>query len=278
MFKLGYWLPLVHPLLAMFFTYYLIVPYRAILEYKKRWEVQEKHDLLVQVEEMKGNFLSLMSHDLKTPVARIQGLAEMVLRQGGLLPAQEDELNQIIFSTENLDKFISKILNLTKVESNEIKLNKKSKDVNKILEQCVQKLEFQAHGKDIGVTLSLDPLFPIPIDASLVNQVFTNIIDNAIKYSPPGSFVKIQSREINDFIEISIEDTGGGLEEDEVEQLFTKFFRGRANSDDQVNGSGLGLYLSKYFIELHQGKLRATSQKGVGSKFTIQLPITDDAV
>ena len=132
LFRFGVWLPIVHPVLAMFFTYYLIVPYRAILEYKKRWEVQEKHDLLVQVEEMKGNFLSLMSHDLKTPVARIQGLAEMVLRQGGLLPAQEDELQQIIASTENLDKFISKILNLTKVESNEIKLNKKSKDVNKI--------------------------------------------------------------------------------------------------------------------------------------------------
>lgn len=275
LFRVGYWLPLVHPLLAMFFTYYLIVPYRAILEYKKRWEVQEKHDLLVQVEEMKGNFLSLMSHDLKTPVARIQGLAEMVMRQGGLLPAQEDELRQIVLSTESLDKFISKILNLTKVESNEIKLNKKSKDINKIIEQCVQKLEFQARAKDIGMELRLDPLFPIHVDSSLLIQVFTNIIDNAIKYSPPGSRVMISSREASDKVEITIEDTGSGLDEYEQQQLFTKFFRGHSTPDDQVKGSGLGLYLSKYFIELHQGSVQASSQKGAGSKFVIKLPIEE---
>ncbi len=275
LFRMGYWLPLVHPLLAMFFTYYLIVPYRAILEYKKRWEVQEKHDLLVQVEEMKGNVLSLMSHDLKTPVARIQGLAEMVMRQGGLLPAQEDELRQIVASTENLDKFISKILNLTKVESNEIKLNKKSKDINKLIEQCVQKLEFQAKAKDIGVELNLDPLFPIQVDASLLIQVFTNIIDNAIKYSPPGAKVIISSREADDFVEVVIEDTGTGLDEHEQQQLFTKFFRGNAIPGDQAKGSGLGLYLSKYFIELHQGTVQASSEKGAGSKFKIQLPIED---
>ncbi|RZA01695.1 MAG: CHASE2 domain-containing protein, partial [Proteobacteria bacterium] len=95
-FWLGFSVRLVHPLLAMFFTYYLIVPYRAIFEYKKRWEVQEKHDILVQVEEMKGNFLSLMSHDLKTPVAQIQGLAELVLRQGNLKVEQQEEMRQIL--------------------------------------------------------------------------------------------------------------------------------------------------------------------------------------
>lgn len=278
LFKLGIWLPLVHPLLAMFFSYYLIVPYRAILEYKKRWEVQEKHDLLVQVEEMKGNFLSLMSHDLKTPVARIQGLAEMVIRQGGLLPAQEDELNKIIQSTESLDKFISKILNLTKVESNEIKLNKRSKDINKLIEQCVKKLEFQAKNKDIGLEMDLDPLFPIHVDPALIIQVFTNIIDNAIKYSPPGSRVKIRSREVGDFIQVAIEDTGAGLDQKEKEQLFTKFFRGRPAHGEQAKGSGLGLYLSKYFIELHNGSVVASSQKGSGSQFMIQLPIEGDAV
>ncbi len=278
LFRLGIWLPLVHPFLAMFFTYYLIVPYRAILEYKKRWEVQEKHDILVQVEEMKGNFLSLMSHDLKTPVAQIQGLAELVIRQGNLGPQQEEGMRQIISSTENLDKFISKILHLTKVESNEIKLNKKSKDINKILEQCVKKLEFQAKAKGIEVDLALEPLFPIQVDSSLLIQVFTNIIDNAIKYSPSGSKVRIRSREIDDFVEIAIEDSGPGLSEYEMEQLFTKFFRGKSRSDDQLKGSGLGLYLSKYFIELHSGKVQAQSQEGVGSKFLIQLPIVGDSV
>lgn len=277
MFKFGYWLRLVHPLFAMFFTYYLIVPYRAILEYKKRWEVQEKHDLLVQVEEMKGNFLSLMSHDLKTPVARIQGLAELVLRQGNLAQQQQDELREIVASTESLDKFISKILNLTKVESNEIKLNKRSKDINKILEQCVQKLQFQAKAKNIQVDLKLDPLFPIQVDAALIIQVFTNIIDNAIKYSPPGSKVEIRSSEIGDFVEVIVKDSGPGMDEEEQRQLFTKFFRGKSNMAEQTKGSGLGLYLSKYFIELHQGRIDTHTEKGSGSQFVIQLPIQGEA-
>jgi signal transduction histidine kinase len=273
LFRVGIWLPLVHPLLAMFFTYYLVVPYRAILEYKKRWEVQEKHDLLVQVEEMKGNFLSLMSHDLKTPVARIQGLAELVLRQGQLIPQQEEEMKQIISSTESLDKFISKILNLTKVESNEIKINKRSKDINKMLEQCAKKLEFQAKQKGVDLTLELDPLFPIQVDPSLVIQVFTNIIDNAIKYSPAGSKVKIASREVGNFVEIVVEDNGAGMDEEVTKQLFTKFFRGKTHPGDETKGSGLGLYLSKYFIELHDGTVHVESQPGSGSKFLIQLPI-----
>lgn len=273
LFRMGYSLLIAHPLLAMFFTYYLIVPYRAILEYKKRWEVQEKHDLLIQVEEMKGNFLSLMSHDLKTPVARIQGLAELVIRQGGLLPQQREELQQIIASTENLDKFISKILNLTKVESNEIKLNKRSKDVNKILEQCANNLAFQAQAKGVQLDLSLEPLFPIQADPALLIQVFTNIIDNAIKYSPPGSRVRVLSREVGDTVEITVEDSGAGLDEEERRQLFTKFFRGKSHPGDQTKGSGLGLYLSKYFIELHAGGIEAQSRKGEGSKFTVRLPI-----
>ncbi len=277
-FRLGYWLPLVHPLLAMFLTYYMVVPYRAIQEYKKRWEVQEKHDLLVQVEEMKGNFLSLMSHDLKTPVARIQGLAEMVLRQGGLLPQQEVELQHILQSTESLDKFISKILHLTKVESNEIKLNKRSKDINKIIEQCANKLQFQAQQKDVALDLSLEPLFPIHVDPALLIQVFTNIIDNAIKYSKPGTRIKICSREEGEFVKIMVEDTGPGLDEEEKRQLFTKFFRGKSQHEEQIKGSGLGLYLAKYFIELHKGKVEAISQKGEGSRFLIQLPIYNDSI
>jgi len=273
LFRLGYAIRLVHPLLAMFFTYYLIVPYRAIFEYKKRWEVQEKHDLLVQVEEMKGNFLSLMSHDLKTPVARIQGLTELVIRQGSLSAEQADELKQILDSTESLDKFISKILNLTKVESNEIKLDKRAKDLNKILEQCVAKLSFQAKSKEIAVELALEPLFPIRLDPALLTQVFTNIIDNAIKYSPPGSRVRVASREVGDHVEVCVEDSGLGLDELEMEQLFTKFFRGKSHPGDETKGSGLGLYLARYFIELHEGTVEAQSRPGEGMKFVVKLPL-----
>lgn len=271
----GIWLRLVHPLFSMFFAYYLIVPYRAILEYKMRWEVQQKHDILLEVEEMKGNFLSLMSHDLKTPVARIQGLAELILKQGNLSGEQERETREILYSTESLDKFISKILNLTKVESSQIKLNRKSKDINKIIETCASKLTFQARSKNIKVELKLEPLFPLQIDAVLIIQVLNNLIDNAIKYSPQDGQVTISSRELTDknLVEITVADSGHGMSHDELARLFTKFFRGQAASGQQLKGSGLGLYLSKYFIELHRGEINVSSQKGRGSVFTITLPM-----
>ncbi|RYZ98189.1 MAG: HAMP domain-containing histidine kinase, partial [Proteobacteria bacterium] len=186
---------------------------------------------------------------------------------------QQEEMRQILESTENLDKFISKILNLTKVESNEIKLNKRSKDLNKILEQCVAKLSFQARSKDIQVQLALDPLFPIRLDPALLTQVFTNIVDNAIKYSPPGSQVRVSSREDGDKVEVTVEDSGLGLEEKEMAQLFTKFFRGNSHPGDPAKGSGLGLYLSRYFIELHEGTVEAYSRPGEGMRFVIRLPL-----
>src|SRR3989344_718571 len=268
----GVWVNLVHPLFAIFCTYYLVVPYRAILEYKKRWKVQEQHDLLVQVEEMKGNFLSLMSHDLKTPVARIQGRSELVLKQGGLSERQSEEMQQILTSTDSLNKFITKILELTRIESSNIKLNTQSKDINKVIEKCVENLKFQAAKKDIHLRASLEPLFPIQIDAALIIQVFTNLIDNAIQYSPPGATVEIFSREVGDHVEVGIKDNGRGLDPKERNLLFTKFYRGENPAGDQVKGSGLGLYLTKYFIELHQGSIQVESEKGIGSTFTISLP------
>ena len=110
-------------------------------------------------------------------------------------------------------------------------------------------------------------------DPSLIRQILVNLVSNAIKYSPSGSIVTIRSRETNDFVEVQITDNGTGLEEKEVGQLFTKFFRGRSIPGDQIKGSGLGLYLSKYFIEMHEGSIHATSQRGAGTCFTIQLPI-----
>lgn len=275
---LGVWVRLAHPLSAVVSIFYVVMPYRAILEYRRRWEVQEKHDLLVQVEEMKGNFLSLMSHDLKTPVARIQGLAEMVIRQGSLSDEQKHAMVQIFQSTESLDKFISRILNLTKVESRDIKLDLRSKDVNQLLEKVVEKLSFQAGQKNIRIERKEEPLFPILLDPTLVIQVLTNVIDNAIKYSPEGSSVTVTTREVGDQIEIEVSDRGPGMSERELRHLFTKFYRGSRGLNDETKGTGLGLYLSKYFIELHRGTIEAFSSPGMGTRFLIRLPNVQEQV
>ncbi|MBI3543501.1 MAG: CHASE2 domain-containing protein [Deltaproteobacteria bacterium] len=271
------WICLAHTLLGIFFAYYVFVPYRLIMEYKQRWQFQKKHEVLVQVEELKGNFMSLITHDLKTPVARIQGMAEVLGRSG----ADPKIVSEILGSTDELNRFITSILELAKIESNRIQIAKTSKDVNKIIEDCVHKFEFQTRAKKITLATDLEPLFPIRVDVPLLTKVISNLIDNAIKYSPEGARVTIESRESTEqpgFLEITVTDTGHGIGPKDLDNLFAKFYRPKNDITMQTKGTGLGLYLSRYFVELHNGTLTAESVEGKGSMFTILLPLDETEI
>ncbi len=271
----GIWIHLDEPLIGIFLSYYLAVPYRLIREYKKRWDYQRRNEILTQVEELKGNFLSLVTHDLKTPVARIQGLAEVIKRKSGdrLLPLDLQSLDKIMESTEELNRFISSILELSKLESGRITLQLESKDINGLIEKTVESFRAQARMRGIKITTDLEPLFPIKLDASLIQKVVNNLIDNALKYSPAGSTVRVETRDAGNSIEVAVTDEGVGLSPSDQEQLFSKFHRvKKSDLTAETSGSGLGLYLSKFFIEAHRGHIHVESQEGIGSRFKIVLP------
>jgi signal transduction histidine kinase len=273
----GLWIRESQPLVGIFVGYYLAVPYRLIREYKKRWEYQKKNELLTQVEELKTNFLSLVTHDLKTPVARIQGLTEVLLRKASdRLQAQDREtLKHIIASTEELNHFISSILELSKVESNRLHLHLESKDINQLIERSIDGFDAQARARKIRIRYHLEPLFPVKIDVSLISKVINNLIDNALKYSPPESEIFIESREEQDWVVVSVADRGIGMTEEEKQNLFTRFYRAKNDTTTTIIGTGLGLYLTKYFIEAHRGHVEVESEKSRGSVFKIFLPIRD---
>ncbi len=271
----GLWIRASQPLVGIFVSYYLIVPYRLILEYKKRWDFQRKNEILVQVEELKTNFLSLVTHDLKTPVARIQGLAELILKKARerLVDKDTEALKNIITSTEDLNRFISSILELSKLESNQIQLSFESKDPNQIIERSIENFKTLYKTKNIKISTQLEPLFPIKLDATLISKVINNLIDNAIKYSHPESEILVQTREFGEWIEISIQDYGIGMTENEKKNLFTRFYRAKNEQTSKVAGTGLGLYLTKYFVEAHAGRVEVESELCKGSLFKIFLPI-----
>ena len=269
---LSVWINLSHPLIGVWSAYYIFVPYRLIMEYKKRWDIQQKHEVLVQIEELKTNFMSLITHDLKTPVARIQGMAEILSKSG----ADKQVVTEIFNSTDELNRFITSILELARIEANHMQIKTQNKDINKIVEDCIQKFVFQADQRKISIKQTLEPLFPIHVDASLITKVVSNLIDNAIKYSPEGSSIEVtscESLEHKGFVEVIIKDTGYGISHKDQKNIFSKFYRAKNDITMMTKGTGLGLYLSKYFVELHNGSLTLNSKEGYGSSFTILLPI-----
>ena len=268
---LGLWLYSAHLVVTIFVVYYIWIPFRAIGEYQRRFAIQEEAKLLKKVEKLKQNFLSLMSHDLKTPVAKIAGVADNLYHLGQHSPEIKEKASIIIESTKELNKFISSILDLTKIESSNFGLNKSSKDINELIESALRELSFGASQKEITLKKDLSPLYPISIDATLMARVISNLVENAIKYSGKKSTVEVKSWDDEKWVYVEIKDNGTGIPADELSHIFEKFYRIKNDANHAIKGTGLGLYLVKYFVELHGGSIEVESTVGVETKFLVKL-------
>jgi signal transduction histidine kinase len=268
---MGWWIKLSHLVLSIFVVYYIWVPFRAIEEYQTRYAFQEETKLLKQVDNLKQNFISLMSHDLKTPVAKIAGIADILKIKYNNTPDQTELIDNIMNSTKELNNFINSILDLTKIESQNLTIKRESRDINKIVEGIIEKLEFEADAKKIAIESDLSPLYPIQVDTVLMNRVISNLIENAIKYAGKEKTVWVKTWDDPEWVYLEIKDNGVGIGAEDLAHIFDKFYRVKNDSTHAIKGSGLGLYLVKYFIELHNGVISATSELGQGTTFTIKL-------
>jgi hypothetical protein len=268
---LGLWLYTAHLVVTIFVVYYIWIPFRAIGEYQRRFAIQEEAKIFKKVEKLKQNFLSLMSHDLKTPVAKIAGVADNLYHQNPNSSEIREKAQLIISSTKELNKFISSILDLSKIESSNFGLSRTSKDLNSIVEIVLKDLTFSARQKNIQLVTELAPLYPIQIDLTLITRVVSNLVENAIKYSDEGSVVSIKTWDDEKWVYTEIADTGPGIPADELENIFEKFYRIKNNANYSIKGTGLGLYLVKYFVELHGGTIEVKSTQGEGTTFLVKL-------
>jgi signal transduction histidine kinase len=271
------YIPSANCILALLITYLVFTGYRLAIQENLQWRNLKQAQYLKELDRMKTNFLTLMSHDLKTPLAKIQAVAERMRREIQLPPDQRSDWRELIDSIENsnneLKRFITSVLNLSKIESQKVILNKKSNDINFLIKQTLKRLRPLAQQKNIAIIENLEPLFSIECDEDLMLQVLTNLIDNAIKYSPTHSRIIVRSQEEEGFVRVEVEDFGPGIPKDQLPLMFRKFSRFLRPAQEQVKGTGLGLYLSKYFIELHGGSIRVKSIEGQGTTFSFTLPL-----
>jgi two-component system phosphate regulon sensor histidine kinase PhoR len=265
-----FWIPIMAPAIVSFVTYITFLSFQLTLKEYLNEQLEKEHQFLLDVEELKNNFLSLISHDLKTPIAKIQAIVDRLIAQ---YPGHEfaGDLTSLREVTAELHRYIRTILQIARVESRDFRINKDSADINEIIETVVEQLDPLARNKKMVLKTNLEPMFLIEVDHILMHEVILNLIENAIKYTPEGGHVEVSSQEVDGNVIIMVEDSGPGIPESEQARVFEKFYRGELGKS-QPKGSGLGLYLVKYFIELHAGKVLLDSSPK-GTKIGFSLPV-----
>jgi len=262
----------------LYFGYLLIKSVTKEIEYSERLQVAYRD--LQKLDKAKSEFISIASHQLRTPLSAIKGYVSM-LSEGtyGKLPENTKKpLNNIYKVNERLIKLVNNLLNLSRIEAGKIepKFNKTS--LEEIINEAIYGLERQAKKKNIYVKFN-KPQKSLPdilIDRDKMMEVLTNLIDNAIKYTTRGGIIldlKINKVENKKNAVIKIVDTGSGMTEQEISKIFNSFSRGMAGTKLYTEGVGLGLYIAKKFMDLHGGNIKAESGGvGYGSTFTVTIP------
>lgn len=266
------WIPMVSPLVLLILIWVLYIGYHALRIEKAHAELQQEQRYLSDLEQLKNNFISLISHDLKTPIAKIQAVVDRLDAEKNIPQSMHDDFGNLKIYSEELNRYIQSILKVLRVESRDFQILKEAADLNEIIENVVERLQPVAKAKNVKIHLSLEPMFLIDFDVTLMTEVFLNLVENAIKYTPSQGQVSIRTKEADTEILIEIQDTGEGIAAEDQMHIWKKFVRGK-NQDQKTKGTGLGLYLVKYFIELHGGHISFTSEVGLGTTFYVRLPI-----
>ena len=225
------------------------------------------------IEIMRANFISDFSHEFRTPIASISGFAQL-LRDQNLSPEERDEyLDTIIDESKRLSNLSEGILNLSRMESSNILTNVGTIDVAEGLRRSIAIVEPNANEKDIAVTVDIDETQIIG-NADYLSQLWTNILQNAVKFTPKGGSINISLKnsqaQKTKSVTCTISDNGCGMDESTRAHLFERFYQG--DTSHAQEGNGLGLSLCKRIVDLHGGTIRVISAPGKGSTFVVTLP------
>jgi signal transduction histidine kinase len=233
------------------------------------------YNKIKEVDQMKDEFISMASHELRTPITIIKGYASMVLEQSeGLSEQSKGDINIINVSADRLSTLIEDMLNVSRIEQGRMKFDLKPMDASLIVDETVKEIKIQADQKNLAFSYSPEPnlVSNIKIDKDKFKQVLINLIGNSIKYTPSGSVeVKALNREKN--LIILIKDTGIGMSAKEREHLFEKFYRVKNKKTEEISGTGLGLWITKQIVELMEGTISVDSMENVGTQITLEFPI-----
>jgi PAS domain S-box-containing protein len=229
-----------------------------------------------EVDRMKSEFISLASHQLRTPLSAIKTYTHMLFDgyTGELNTAQKNSLSTIIGASNRMNELISTLLNITRMESGTIAVTPKLVRIDILAEDVVKELALMAESKFIKLATAASPKTGITLstDSLILKEVLTNLVSNAIKYTPEKGRVVIKLRLQGDTVRVEVKDSGWGIPEFSQDQIFSKFFRAHNIVKRETTGTGLGLYLVKGLVDALGGRIWFTSEEGKGTSFFFSLP------
>jgi len=247
---------------------------------KTNAELQNAYAKLETLDKAKSEFISIASHQLRTPLTAIKGYVSLMIEgdYGKLSKGALQSMKNVYLANERLVKLVNSLLDMSRIEAGKIALDFSPVKVDDLIADILRELRVEAENKNLKLRMVKDrtTLPKIEADGTKLRDALMNLVDNAIKYTNKGEIaVKIKYNSFEGNVEITVQDTGEGMTGEEIDKLFQSFSRADSGKKNWAEGSGLGLYIAKKFVEMHHGNIRAESTgKGQGSRFIIELPIS----
>ena len=231
-----------------------------------------------ELDRIKDEFISTVSHELRTPMTPIKGYTDLLVNNkvGPLNETQLKFLQVVKSNADRLDSLVNDILDISRIDADRVILNRKPVGLPQLIQQVLPTFEYQIDEKNIALTLQIPDSLPLVYaDPDRVMQILVNLIGNSVKYSHPDDKIDILVTTEGHYVQVDVQDTGLGIAEEDLEQVFDRFFRAERDISSVVDGTGLGLPIAKNFVELMGGKIWASSELGVGSTFSFLLPVAE---
>jgi signal transduction histidine kinase len=233
-------------------------------------------DKLLQANKMKTEFIRIASHQLRTPLSSLRWANDLLMQGGIVKPTHEqtEYLAIIKDSNQRMLKLINDLLDVTKIEMGNLPLELKPVDIKKIVQDVFADLGIMARAKNVTLNSNIpDNLPPALSDSEKCKMIFSNLIDNSIKYSKGKGTINVFAQQTGDFIQVSVSDQGVGIPRAQQKNIFQKFFRSDNAMKHETVGTGLGLFIVKAIVEANKGQIWFESEENQGTTFYFKIPI-----